>query len=155
MAPESLGFEEDEAFWSTEELDAALEISDTAASDNDVVRTFVNILTGGSGVCSSASVAGKSSWGPIAFFFIVIGGVGFLIWRSVRSSKGRTAKQLSDAKIPVQSQIDAIANDILEIETEIKVAGDGEATRYFFEATEAFATAGERLTAINGNYILG
>jgi hypothetical protein len=147
VAPDTVGYEEDESFWSTEDLDAAVAKSLTVASDNDVVRTFVNTLTGGSGTCSSASVAGKSSWGPIAFFLIVIGGVGFLIWRSVRSARGRRAKQWAEAKIPVQRQIDAIANDILEIETEVKVAGDDEATRNFIEATEAFATAGERLAA--------
>ena len=147
VAPESLGFEEDESFWSTEELEAAQETSDTAASDNDVVRTFVNTLTGGSGTCSSASVAGKSSWGPIAFFLIVLGGIGFLIWRSARSAKGRKAKGLSEAKVPVQNQIDAIANDILEIETEVEEAANPEATRHFIEATQAFAMAGEKLAA--------
>jgi hypothetical protein len=85
----SVGYDQYEAFWSEEELDAALAESRTVASDNDVVRTFVSTLTGDQGTCSSASIAGKSSWGPIAFVLIVAGGVVFMVVRSFIERRNR------------------------------------------------------------------
>ncbi|MCZ7531928.1 MAG: hypothetical protein M5U23_00715 [Acidimicrobiia bacterium] len=87
VAPETVDYEENEGFWSTDQLNAAVDVSRTAASDNDVVRTFVNTLTGESGICSNQSIEGKSGWAWIVVFIIIIGGIGFLIWQSIWSNK--------------------------------------------------------------------
>ena len=149
VAPETVGYEENEGFWSADQLGAAVDESLTVASDNDVVRTFVNTLTGESGTCSNQSTEGKSGWAWIVVFIIIIGGVGFLIWRSVRSSKKNRIGELAQAKEPVQVQIDAIANDILELETEVAQANNPEATAYYNDATASFTTASDRLAAAN------
>lgn len=90
VAPETVAYEQNEDFWSVDEIEAAAAESQRVASDNDVVRTFVNTLIGGSGTCSSASVAGKSSWGPIAFVLMVVGGVMFLTWRTFFGRREQT-----------------------------------------------------------------
>ncbi len=149
VAPETVGYEENEAFWSTDQLNAAVDESLTVASDNDVVRTFVNTLTGESGTCSNQSTEGKSGWAWIVVFIIIIGGIGFLIWRSARSGKQKRIEELAKAKEPVQAQIDAIANDILELETEVSEANNPEATAHFNNATASFTTASDRLAAAN------
>lgn len=147
IAPETVGYEENEGFWSPDELEAALDASLTVASDNDVARTFVNTLTGQNVKCSNQSVEGKSGWAWIVVFIIILGGVGFLIWNTVRSNRKRGVEELARAKAPVQSQIDAIANDILALETEVAHANNPEATAYFEDAAASFATAGDRLAA--------
>jgi len=145
ISPETVGYEENEGFWSSEELDAAVDASLTVASDNDVARTFVNTLTGQNVKCSNQSVDGKSGWAWIVVFIIIIGGIGFLIWNTARSNKKRSGEELAKAKEPVQRQIDAIANDILSLETEVAQANNPEATAYFEEAAASFATASDRL----------
>ncbi|KAA3635265.1 MAG: hypothetical protein DWP92_11365, partial [Armatimonadetes bacterium] len=138
VAPETVGFEDNEGFWSADQLNHAVDESLTVASDNDVVRTFVNTLTGGNAKCSNQSTEGKSGWAWIVVFIIIIGGIGYLIWRSVRSGKQQQIADLAEAKQPVQAQIDAIANDLLELEMEVAQAGNPAATAYYNDATASF-----------------
>lgn len=145
VSPESIGYRDTEGFWSVAEFDRALDEANTVASDNDVVRTFVNTLADDDAVCSTTDIAGKSSWGFIAFVVIVVGGIAFLIWRSSRSGKRRKAAALDEAKAPIERQINDIANDILELEDEVKQAANPEATAHFNEATASFTTAQDRL----------
>ncbi|MEZ5174831.1 MAG: hypothetical protein R2823_01310 [Acidimicrobiia bacterium] len=147
VAPETVGYEDNEGFWSGTQLDAAVAEALTVASDNDVVRTFVNTLTGEDAVCSNQSVEGKSGWAWLVVMIIVVAGIIFLVWRSVRHGKKRTATDLAQAKEPIQAQIDAIANDILDLEQEIAEAGNAEASAFFSNATASFATASDRLAA--------
>lgn len=81
VALESVDYSENEGFWSDTQLDQARDAATTVASDNDVVRTFVNVLTGDDAFCSTTSVAGKSAWGSVAFVLIVVGGIVYLIVR--------------------------------------------------------------------------
>jgi outer membrane murein-binding lipoprotein Lpp len=149
VAPESIGYRDTEEFWTVAQFNAALDEANSVASDNDVVRTFVNTLTGDDAVCSNVSTAGKSGWGFLVFVLIVAGGIVFLVWRSSRSNKERKKQNLATAKEPLQAQIDAIANDILELEDEVREAANGEATDHFNLATESFTTASDRLARAN------
>ena len=149
VAPESIGYRDTEAFWSADQFDTALDEALTVASDNDVVRTFVNSLTGDDAVCSTTSIAGKSAWGFIVFVLIVVGGLGFLIWRSARSGRERRVAALASAKTPLQAQIDDVANDILELEAEVRGSGNQEAVQHFNDATAVFTIASDRLTSAN------
>ncbi len=144
VAPETVGFEDNEGRWSADELNAAVDESLTVASDNDVVRTFVNTLTGLDSMCSNSSTEGKSGWAWMIVMVMIVGAVIFFIVRSVRQSASKGRSELRDK---IQDQIDAIANDILDLEDEVRSSGNAEATRFFDDATRSFTTASDRLQA--------
>jgi len=83
VAPATVDYADSQGHWSVEELDAALAASKRVASDNDVVRTFVNTLIDGDRLCSSSSTAGKSGWASVAMLAVIGGGVIYLAWRSI------------------------------------------------------------------------
>ena len=83
VAPRTVDYASSEDVWTTEQLDTALAASKQVASDNDVVRTFVNELTDGDGVCSNASTEGKSGWAYVVMFAMIFGGLIYLIVRSM------------------------------------------------------------------------
>jgi hypothetical protein len=87
VAPATVDYADSQEFWSVEELDQALAASKRVASDNDVVRTFVNNLTGGDAVCANSSTEGKSGWANLVMLVIIVGGVIFLVGRSVVTSR--------------------------------------------------------------------
>lgn len=83
VAPRTVDYADSQGLWTAEELDAALAASKQVASDNDVVRTFVNQLTEGDGVCANSSTDGKSGWAYLVMFAMILGGLIYLIVRSM------------------------------------------------------------------------
>ena len=83
VAPRTVDYADSQGLWTAQELDAALAASKQVASDNDVVRTFVNELTDGDGVCANSSTDGKSGWAYLVMFAMILGGLIYLIFRSM------------------------------------------------------------------------
>lgn len=141
VAPETIGAESLDDIWSADQIDAALNSALEGETADEIVALFVDSLTG------AAATGGGGGRIFLLLIAAVIGGVIFLIWRSSRTATERTSRAIGEAKKGVQAQIDAIANDILELEDEIAEAGPGAASDHFHEATRSFSTAGDRLAA--------
>ena len=139
--PETIGAESVDDIWSAEQIDAALDSALDGDTADEIVTLFVESLTG------AAASGGGGGWIFLLLIAIVIGGIIVLIWRSSRAANARTSRAIGEAKAGVQAQIDAIANDILELEDEIAEAGPGAASDHFHEGTRSFSTAGDRLAA--------
>ena len=140
VAPETVGVESINDIWSLEELDVALDLALEGETADEIVSLFVEGLT-------NPSTSGGGGWMFLLIIAAVIGGIIFLIWRSGRAAKEKRARAMTTAKAGVQAQIDAIANDILELEDEIAEAGAGAAPDYFHEAAGSFVSAEERLAS--------
>jgi hypothetical protein len=89
VAPSSVDYADSQGFWTVDELDEALAASKQVASDNDVVRTFVNNLVGGDAVCANSSTEGKSGWAYIVMLVIIFGGIIYLATQSIVKSRRR------------------------------------------------------------------
>lgn len=162
VAPESYGIAGESSRFSEDEVAAALDAAGAGDSDVDLVRRFVSELVGADVVPAPAgpgatdpdptdsttdSGGGGISWLPV----ILIGGlllVAWLWWRGRnRAAAGpRIDPDLVDAKAAVQEQIDAVANDIIDLEDEVRASGNAEATaayraagNTYNEVTEAYA----------------
>jgi hypothetical protein len=140
VAPETVGVESINDIWSLEELDVALDLALEGETADEIVSLFVEGLT-------NPPSSGGGGWMFLLIIAAVIGGIVLLIWRSGRAAKETRARAMTAAKAGVQAQIDAIANDILELEDEIAEAGPGAASDYFHEAAGSFVSAGERLAS--------
>jgi hypothetical protein len=89
--------------------------------------------------------AGGGPWILLALILGVAAVVAFFVWRSSRRSKERRRATLEELRSKAQSQVDAVANDILEDEDEIEEAGNPEASRHFDDATRIYGRAAEEL----------
>ncbi len=146
VAPETVGWESQGDVWTTDELNDAVDAALEGSSDDDVVRRFVNSLTGDDFECTSAAASGGggSGWIFLIILVVIIGGIVFLV---VRSSKKTSQDRRDGVAAKVQAQIDDIANDILELEGEVRQSGNAEAIEHFDAATAQFTTASDRLAA--------
>ncbi len=157
VAPESYGIAGESSQFSEDEVAAALDVAAGEDSDADLVRRFVSELVGadllpapaGPGATDPEPTdtgSGGISWLPI----IVIGGllvVGWLWWRgrSRAAAGSRIDPDLVEAKAAVQKQIDAVANDIIDLEDEVRASGNADASAgyraagaTYNEVTEAY-----------------
>jgi hypothetical protein len=89
VAPKSLDYADSEEFWTADELDRALAEANTVASDNDVVRTFVNELAGLDGVCAGVSLDGRSGWAYLVMMVMIVVGVGYFAVASIARARRR------------------------------------------------------------------
>lgn len=157
VAPESYGIAGASSRFSEDEVAAALDAAGGEDSDADLVRRFVSELVGadllpvpaGPGATDPGATdtgSGGVSWLPI----ILIGGlllVGWLWWRGRnRTAAGpRIDPDLVEAKAAVQEQIDAVANDIIDLEDEVRASGNT-------EASAAYRAAGNTYNEVTGAY---
>jgi len=81
---------------------------------------------------------------------ILIGGAfAYFAVRASRRQKRDAAEQVEELRVTAQLQIDAIANDILDLEDEVKVAENAEAQEHYSAAVGTYTTASERLAAMS------
>ena len=142
VAPETVGWAKNNSRWTVEELNEATEASLAGETSDDVVRLFVDSLLG----AESSDGGGGFPW-FLVIVVAVVAGVGFLIWRGRRNQRAAAASALAELKGKAESQIAAVANDILDDEDEIGEAANPEATARFDQATAIYTTASERLAA--------
>jgi len=153
LSPEDVGWVSNGEF-SDAELVAAFEYANArGGSDADYAANFVVSLVGAPGATTTAPPAGTTSGGSgagIIWFFVIIAAVILLVvwlmWRSNKQTVNAAAEQLAKARLAVQKQVDAVANDILDMEDEVRVAGNAEADRFYSEASETYRTVSDELT---------
>ena len=65
--------------------------------------------------------------------------------RGKKQTVNAAAEQLAKARMTIQKQVDAIANDILDMEDEVRVANNDVVDEYYNLASETYRTLGDRL----------
>jgi len=167
IAPESLGYAGEGDVFNEVELENALDAAfDIAGSDFDLAAAFVGELTGVAVVATpepvSATTTAPTTQGTTApeptsggggngflWFVIIVGGLGLLLWWMMRRSKTKTqevdAERLSKARYLIQEQLNDVANDILAMEDEVRVADNNRASRFYEQAGETYNEVSENL----------
>jgi hypothetical protein len=164
ISPESLGYAGEGDVYNETELERALEAAaDVSGSDFDLAAAFVGEITGVP-IESAAEPApvsttrapqnsqtagdGGGSSGLLWLFVIVAGVVGLLWWMSRRSRARKQVvdeERLNQARLMIQEQLNDIANDVLAMEDEVRVADNARASRFYEQATETYNEATEAL----------
>ena len=166
LSPEDVGWtSEDEGFTEDDMLDAFDLANARGGNDAEYAANFVVGLVGESvgtepatepaqtaTTTGQTAAAAESSGGGSGFlwFIVIIGGLGLLMFFLIRrGGKKQTvnaaSEQMAKARLAVQKQVDAVANDILDMEDEVRVADNSEADRYYNEASETYRTITARL----------
>lgn len=137
LSPGFVGWAKNNSYWTTSELNEATEAALDGVTSDDSATLFVDSLLsegGGNGLLIF-----------LGFVVLIVGGIAFLIWRGTKSAAKQAAEALDEMKSKTQKQIDALANDILDDEAEIKEARSREASGRFDKATAIYAGASDRL----------
>ncbi len=135
VAPETVGWASEGDIYTRDELDAATDKSLDGRSDSEVVTLFVEALTDAPG-------SGGLPWGWI-FLVLIVGGIGFLIWRGSRNAKHAQGEVLEEARTEVQKRLNDVANDIIDLEAEVGVSEDATARQHYQDATAAYSRTSE------------
>lgn len=141
VAPETVGFSSDGVTWDEGQLNDAVDAGLVGSSDNDVVARFINSLTGsnlGSGGGGSSGVGSGLIW-----FLVIVGGLGLLFfYLSRRSSRtaggGRVSPQVARFHEAARAKLSDIANDILEMEDEVRLADNPEVASHYQRASATY-----------------
>jgi exonuclease VII small subunit len=145
VAPETLGWTSIGDIYTEDQLNNATNVAFGGSSDTEVVQLFASELTGEPVGDTSSSRGGGGGW----ILLLVVGGliavVGFFVWRSGRKQKERSGARLDAAKAEVQKLLDAVANDILELEDEVMLSDNEEAQDHYERASATYAAAEKRL----------
>lgn len=143
VAPETVGYASDETTWSEAELDSAVDASLNGSSDDDVVTIFVGALTGttvGGGGEPGGGAGSGSGW---IWFFVFAGGfvIFFLYLRSRTNKTAATAREgrLGQFREAAQQKLDAVANDILEMEEEVRLSENRDIQSHYASASNRYA----------------
>jgi hypothetical protein len=160
LSPDDVGWVSEEEGFTDADVEGALDFADAAGgNDAQYAANFVIGLFGESGTAapepitaeSGTAAAAESTGGGSGFlwFLLIIGGIGVLVFWMIRKSGKQTvnavAEQMAKARMAVQKQVDAVANDILDMEDEVRVADNAEADRFYNEASETYRTVTDEL----------
>jgi hypothetical protein len=130
---------------------AASARADTGQGDAAFVSAVVDSLTGTSASTGTAEVgsSGGSSSGLI-IMLVIIGGLVLLVWFAIRkgrkSAKERDEGAMEGARSEIRSQLDAMANTILEITDFVNASESSTDDTYLREASATFSEADESFT---------
>jgi len=143
VAPETVGWSSQGDIWTTDELNAALDASLDGSTSNDVVTIFVSQLL----EPSSGGVSGGMIF--IGTVVLIGGAFAFFAIRASKRQRESAAGQVAKLRATAQLQIDAFANDILDLEDEVRVAENPKAQEHFSVAVDTYTTASERLAGMS------
>jgi hypothetical protein len=154
VAPETVGYASDGTSWSADELDGAVNASLNGTSDDDVVARFVASLTGapvgGGGTGSGGNTDGSSG---IIWLLVFVGGMAALFFylrsRSRRTSATARAGRLAEFRTAAQEKLNAVANDILEMEAEVTMSENPEVQQHYNSASGKYADIVDRVNTVD------
>lgn len=153
VAPETVGYASDGS-WSAAELDDAVNASLSGSSDNDVVVRFVESLTGsdvGGGGSGSSGDSGGSGSGFV-WLLVFVGGLAALFFylrsRSQKTSATARAGRLEEFRNAAQEKLNAVANDILEMETEVTMSENPEVQQHYKSASAKYAEVVDKVGTV-------
>jgi hypothetical protein len=166
LSPEDVGYLSENEGFSEVDMADALDFANAAGgNDAQYAANFVVGLFGAqvatdplpepaqtATTVGSSGAAGESSGGSSSgflWFILIVGGIGLLVFLMVRRSGKKTvnaaAEQMAKARATIQKQVDAVANDILDMEDEVRVANNDEVDSFYNEASATYRTITERL----------
>jgi hypothetical protein len=153
VAPESVGYASDNNTWSENELDEAVDASLDGTSDDDVVVRFVESLTGPAvGGGGSGSGDQEGSGGGLIWLLVFIGGLAALFFylrsRSRKTSATARAGRLEQFRTAAQGKLNEVANDILEMETEVTMSENTEVQQHYKSASAKYAEVVDKVGTV-------
>ncbi len=140
VAPETVGWGSEADIYTREQLDEATDVSLDGSSDTEVVELFVATLIGQPVGGAEPGDGGGFPWGWIVLLIVIAVGA-FIVWRTSRSSKRDEERAIEGARIEVKKRLDAVANDIIDLEDEVTASTDPAARVLYESATVAYAQA--------------
>lgn len=144
VAPETVGWVSNGDVWTDGQLDQAVDAGLDGSSDDEVVALFVASLTGSPSVPTDGSGAGSNSGGGSGWIWLlVIGGAMVLLFFFLRNRSNATAATARDSRLQefytaAQVKLDAIANDILEMEDEVRLSENPEVRTHYDSASATY-----------------
>ncbi len=142
VGPESVGWASAGDTWTNRQLDAALDVALSGTTSNDVVTRFVGALL------DPPSSGSSGLWLFLGFGIVVAGAFALFSAGASRRQRTRAAGQVEKLRAAAQLQIDAIANDILDFEDEVRLSDNAEAQEAFAAAVDTYTDASDRLGAM-------
>lgn len=145
VAPETVGWASEDDIWTREQLDQAVEAALEGSSDDQVVQLFVASLTGSPAASLDGSEPGTSEGGGSGWIWLfVIGGGMVLFFLFLRNRSNATAATARDSRLrefytAAQGKLDAIANDILEMEDEVRLSENSEIRKHYDSASATYS----------------
>ena len=146
VAPETIGWASDGDTWSEEQLAAATDAALDGTSDDAAVTLFVDTLgkpSAGSGGTEAGASSGSGGGGSGLVWFLIIGGAlvalfFFLRSRSNATSRAAKSSRLGEFQSAAQAKLDEIANDILEMEEEVRLAENRNVSEHYGSASATY-----------------
>ncbi|NIA24374.1 MAG: hypothetical protein GWP04_02260 [Gammaproteobacteria bacterium] len=120
-------------------LDASIDLFDTSYVEG--FRAFAGALTSPTPVTVPSDSAGGGGLIPIAVVVIVMVIVIMAIWRGKKGDEKTGLRQVEEARSEIKTQLEAIANRIIELSDQVSVAGNDEATEHYRAASATFDDA--------------
>ena len=168
LSPEDVGWVSDNEGFTEADMEAAYEsANEQGGTDAEYAANFVVSLVGITVVdppsattsapnTTAAAAAAESSGGGggsgFLWFILIVGGIGLLLFFLMRRSGSKTVNQVSEqmakAQMAVQKQVDAVANDILDMEDEVRVANNPEVDQFYNTASETYRTVTDELRKV-------
>jgi hypothetical protein len=154
ISPGEIGARSD--IFSSSELGRA---ADEAVGDSDRTyesdfRVFAESLVaepaGSTGTTTGSSGGGSSAGGGGIFIFLavvagVIALVFFMTRRAAKQAKQSTSRRFEEAKQEIREQLDAIANEILDLADKVTLSEQNQAEEYFRTASATYQEAQDQL----------
>ena len=156
LSEDDTGWVSVDEFSEAELEDAFIVASDAGGSDAAYAANFTGALFGidlnvGSTAGGSDDGGGGGGGSTFLWFVLIVGGLGLLVWWLMRRSKSQAANasaaQLAKARAEIQVQLDGVANDILDMESEVRGADNPTVDALFDEAGSTYNEASDELAA--------
>ena len=159
LSEDDTGWVSVDEFTEAELEEAFLVASDAGGSDAAYAANFTGAVFGldlnvGSTGDSGSTAGGSNDEGGgsgFLWFILIVGGLGLLVWWLMRRSKAQaqqaTESQFAEARAEIQVQLDGIANDILDMEVEVRGANNDTVDALFDEAGRTYSEASDELAA--------
>jgi len=146
VAPETVGWASEDDIYTGEELEKATDASLDGGSDTDVVELFVATLIGEPVGNADPGDGGGFPIGWVVLI-VIVGGGAFLFWKIRSSAKKQEQRAIDAARSEVKQRLDDVANDIIDLESEVAVSEDRAVKEHYESATTAYAGALETYEA--------
>ncbi len=137
VAPETVGWGSEGDIYTRGQLDEATDVS---LGGSSVVELFVATLIGQPVGSADPGGGGGPPVGWILLLIVIAGGA-LVFWLSSRSAKKNAARTVENARAEVKKRLDAVANDIIDLEDEVTASTDPAARVLYESATAAYAQA--------------
>ncbi|GBE22127.1 MAG TPA: hypothetical protein ENH00_05930 [Actinobacteria bacterium] len=124
-------------------LDAGIDLYDTSYVEG--FRAFANVLTGAPMITATAAGSSGGGGAGVLVPVLLIGGVIVLVVVLMRKGKKGDEeierRRVEEARDEIKTQLDAIANRIIELSDQVSITANDEATEHYRAATTTFDAA--------------